>query len=621
MNESSLPSTSELIETLPRFNLDELYSGLSDPRIQRDTHELTNLAKEFELQFKGALGERLGDALDALAHIRKISDTLFAYLYLRQACDAANETIQRASGLAREHWAHASANHLVFFEQEVGREIPEDRYQELLRSDPRVAKHRSYIDAIRRAARHLLSVEVERALALRAPYGASEWSDFLDQREVQTTFTIRTPTLKGEDFWGKRLPLSKIIHLTLEHPKSDVRFEAMRSLNRTLGSEVAPIMARALNVRLGEKLVDDKERGYTHPMEARNLENRVSPEMVAALHEAVCTEGASQAKRYYGLLARELNIPLLRWSDRTAKVGRIAPRRVTWAEAKSIVVNSWEPFSPTLAGLASRMFAAESVDAAVYQGKGSGAFNYSFYLRDQGPRAYTFLNFLSHDRDVMTLAHEFGHGVHGLLAAEAQGPLMMHAPLAYAETASIFGEMLVFDYVLSREKDPRREFQLLMDKSCDFFGTVVRQISFSLFEQRIHSARASGKILVEEFCNYWSEVTQLLYGKPGEVFDYRETDYLWSYVSHFLNPFYVYAYAFGELLTQSLFGARESSGARFEPLYIDLLRAGSTKDAVELLAPFGLNPSDPQFWVAGIRNSVGRWLDRAESLRERELAS
>jgi oligoendopeptidase F len=217
----------------------------------------------------------------------------------------------------------------------------------------------------------------------------------------------------------------------------------------------------------------------------------------------------------------------------------------------------------------------------------------------------------------MTTAHEVGHGAHGMLAAEAQGALMFRAPMAYAETASIFGEMTTFQYVLSRTENDEQKLALLMEKSADHVNTVVRQISFSNFERKVHRQRREGKLMVDEFNAAWMEVTHAFYGEPGELFTYENVDNLWSYVTHFMRPFYVYAYAFGELFTQSLYARRDQFGVEFEPMYLDLLRAGGSKNAVDLMAPFGLDPRDPDFWRHGIEASIACWLDDAEEITQR----
>jgi oligoendopeptidase F len=287
---------------------------------------------------------------------------------------------------------------------------------------------------------------------------------------------------------------------------------------------------------------------------------------------------------------------------------------VQWSEAVSIVNQAFSSFSATLGLEVKKVFDNGWVDAPPYAGKTSGAFNYSVAL-DSGARAYTFLNYQGSERDVMTLAHELGHAVHGLLAGEAVGPLMMHAPMAYAETASVFAEMLVFDHLRKDASEPRHELVLLMEKCSDFLSTVVRQVSFSVYEQKLHRLRPKSKISVEQFRKEWLKVTKEFYGKEKDLFSYKGMDYLWCYISHFNRPFYVYAYAFGELLTQNLYSRKEQLGDKFEPLYLALLRAGGTKDAIELLSPFGLDPREQSFWRDGIKLSVGKWLDRVEKLK------
>jgi oligoendopeptidase F len=307
----------------------------------------------------------------------------------------------------------------------------------------------------------------------------------------------------------------------------------------------------------------------------------------------------------------------LRWSDRNAPLPRTAKEVVPWKDCVETVLSAYESFSPTLAGLVSRMLERKWVDAPPYAGKTGGAFNYAVLLPSGEARAYNFLNYLGSPRDIMTVAHEAGHGVHGMLAAKAQGALMFRAPMVYAETASIFGEMTTFRYLLDRTENDEKKLGLLMEKSADHINTVVRQISFSNFERRVHDARRSARLTVEDFDRTWLDVTHAFYGAPGELFTFDDVEPLWSYVSHFLRPFYVYAYAFGELFTQSLFARRTEFGADFEPMYLELLRAGGSQNAVELMAPFGLDPRDPGFWRRGIAASIASWLDEAEVLSAR----
>jgi oligoendopeptidase F len=309
----------------------------------------------------------------------------------------------------------------------------------------------------------------------------------------------------------------------------------------------------------------------------------------------------------------------LRWSDRNAPMPFAPEATLDWDKACEMVVTAYAEFSPTLGKLVETVLDSKNgwVDAPPSPTKIAGAFDYTVPVPGD-VRSYMLLNYLGNVGDVMTLAHELGHAVHGLLAAEAQGPLMWHAPMPYAETASIFGEMLTFESLLRTTPDKTERLALYMDKMTDFMNTVVRQISFSEFEQGIYRKRREGKLSVEDFNALWDELTVRFYGKEGEVFTYDDTAHLWSYVSHFYSyrPFYVYAYAFGELFTQSLMATREAVGERFEPLYLDLLRAGGTKDAVGLMAPFGLSPHGKEFWEKGLEASFGVWIEEAEKLVE-----
>jgi oligoendopeptidase F len=288
---------------------------------------------------------------------------------------------------------------------------------------------------------------------------------------------------------------------------------------------------------------------------------------------------------------------------------------VPFDEARRIVLDAYAGFSPTMASLAGEALDKKRVDAPHVANKEGGAYNYSAIIPGRPPMSFTFLNYLGSNRDVMTLAHELGHGVHGVLAGEAQGPLMFQAPRAYAETASVFGEMMTFDALKSQllaRGDKKALLALVMGKLDDMMNTQIRQISFSNFERRLHAA--GRRLSPEEISAVWVEVTKEMYGAEGEVFTYEHAGRLWAYVSHFFRPFYVYAYAVGDLFTQSLYARRASYGERFEPLYLDLLRAGGTKDAAGLLKPFGLDPGAPSFWAEGLRAGMQALLEEAERL-------
>lgn len=590
-----------------RWDLTDLYKDLEDPRLDEDLASLLDAMKAFNEAFAGKLNTTLGDALDAQAEMTCLADQLMVYLFLRRSTDATNQRIQQRLAQAQEAFAEASANHLTFFEHELAA-MPDDDYAALLERDERVAEHKPMLDLMRANRDYLLEENVERALQLRSPFGASEWSDYIDEREAELRFS----------FDDKEQTLPEILHIANNDPDGERRAEALAIFSGELSVQgYDRLMSRTLNVVLGAKSVEDRERGYANPMSARNISNQVDDDTVEALHAAVAEVGAVQSQRYYRLLSQHLGKAPLAWSDRNAPLPFSDKQSVPWEDCVDTVLEAYGSFSPTLRDLVAKMLDRKWIDAPPYEGKGGGAFNYSVLLPNGESRAYNFLNYMGSARDVMTTAHEVGHGAHGMLAADTQGALMFRAPMAYAETASIFGEMTTFQYVLSRTTDDEQKLALLMEKSADHVNTVVRQISFSNFERAVHDQRRQGKLMLEDFNTAWMDVTEAFYGAPGELFTYDNVDNLWSYVTHFLRPFYVYAYAFGELFTQSLFARKEQFGDDFESMYLDLLRAGGSKNAVELMAPFGLDPREPNFWREGITASISTWLDEAEEITAR----
>lgn len=601
---ASSPSDPQTGAQEVRWDLSDLYRELEDPQIEKDLQELLSRMEDFSKQHQGKLASTLGQALADDAEITTLSDKLMVYLFLRRSTDATNAEIQQKIARVQEALTKASANHMTFFTHELAA-MPDEEYQKLLSSDERVARHRSLTEHLRANRKYLLAEPVERALTLRSPFGASEWSDYIDEREAELRFGLDE----------KSLTLPEILHIISNDKSSQKRADALHAFSKGLSEQgFDRLMARTLNVVLGAKAVEDEERGYANPMSARNIGNRVDDQTVQALHTAVAKYGAVQSQRYYKLLSAHLKIHPLRWSDRNASVPFADDRVVSWSDCMKTVLDAYGSFSPTLRELVTTMVEKKWVDAPPYEGKTGGAFNYSVLLPNGDARAYNFLNYQGSTRDVMTVAHEAGHGVHGMLAAKAQGPLMFRAPMAYAETASIFGEMTTFRYLLQNTQSDEQRLALLMDKCSDHINSVVRQISFSNFEQKIHAMRREGKITVEQFNEGWMQVTREFYGEEGELFSYADTENLWCYVTHFLRPFYVYAYAFGELFTQSLYAVKESFGDQFEEMYLELLRAGGSKNAVELMQPFGLNPQDPDFWRKGIEGSIQNWLDEAYRL-------
>ena len=591
-------------KNLPRWDLSHLYKGLNDPQINKNIADYVARCKTFEEKYKGKLSVLLGEALTELTDMEKIVSSAYAYAFLVSSTDASNKEAEILKSRMAEQFSAAGA-HMVFFSLEIA-DMDDGVYENLLKSDEIVARHKPYVDDVRKGKPYNLSAEVERALTIRAPFGSSEWSDFIDEQESLMTFAF-----EGED-----MTMPDIFNILQIEKNSDRRAAAMKVIYETLrDKQLHSFMGRAYNAIMGEKMVEDMERGYTHPMHSRNLQNKVSQQSVDALHKAVATVGAEQCQRFYKLKAKLMGEKVLRWSDRNAPLEFQDTTYIAWEECMDIVKKAYASFSPKLAELVTWIENQKMIDVPTAKGKRSGAYDYTFETPN-GIVSYNFLNYTGSTGDVMTTAHELGHGVHGILAHEAQGVLMADTPMNYAETASIFGEMVTFNHVLAQTEDKQARLSLLMDKLNDFMNSVVRQISFSDFEVACHNKRREGKLKLDDYDAIWMDVTRKYYGENGEVFTYENMDNMWCYVGHFLRPFYVYAYAFGELFTQSLFAVQNQFGDKFEPMYLDLLRAGGTKDAVELMQPFGLNPNDATFWQKGIEVSAKAWLDEAEQLVE-----
>jgi len=598
---------------LIRWDLSILYADIGDPRLDSDLSELTAMAKHFSLTYKGRLGELLDAAIRDYSEIEMLSGKITSYLFLRESTDLTNAAIKaKHAGFQRELSA-IRGEHLTFFELELV-QLSDDTLKMFYERDPIVSKHRPWIEHIRTFKPHFLTEPVESALVKRSPFDSSSWGDFFDEVEADLNFEFR----------GGSKNLTEMMHVIAESKDGAERAEALKCVNDGLVGPFAKYAAQTLYMVAGLKAVEDKERGYAHPMDFRNKANRIPDSVVEVLHNAVTTLGGSLTRRYYKLKARHLGLTLLRWSDRNAPMPFADTTVIPFDEAAGIVTNSYESFSPTLTSVVKSFFAERRVDVPVVKEKRSGAFNSSHVLPGGKPVSFTLMNYLGSNRDVMTLAHELGHGVHGILAGEAQGPLMFHAPIAYCETASVFGEMTTFTFLkdrLVRSGDKNSLLALIMAKIDSTINTVVRQIGFSNFERRLHGMDESytawtepKKRSVEELDAIWLKTARELYGQEGEIFTYENSEHLWAYIPHFHSPFYVYGYAFGELLTQSLFAQRQRLGAKFEPLYLELLRSGSTKDVVELLGPFGLDARDEAFWKDGITVSLGALIEEAEQL-------
>ena len=601
-----------------RWDLSCLYKGIGDPQIDRDIAEYVRQVEVFGAKYKGKLAELLPQALADFIALRSLGDPVGIYLFLEQSCDMPDGLIQAKIAAAQEKMVFADGEHMSFFMIELVA-IPDEILEKHYAADALVAKHRPWIEQARVFKPYLLSEAVESALTKRAPFSDSAWGDFFGECEADLRFAWN----------GGEKALPEMLNILSTSPDRAERAEALRIINAGFAGFFAKYSARSLYMVAGSEQVERIERKYATPMTARNRSNLISDEVVGALHAAVTDVAGPLMRRYFKLKAKALGIPVLAWSDRNAPYPAQEEAKVPFDEGLKTALAAYESFSPTLAGIIRQTITDKRIDAPATKGKRGGAYNYSFVDKAGKPLSFTFLNYLGSEDDVMVLAHELGHGVHGILAGEAQGPLMCQAPIAYAETASTFGEMVAFDFLkeeLKKKGDDRALFALITQKIESVVNTVVRQIAFSNFERRLHGMSADyaswgpvKKLSVAELDALWLETTQEIYGKPGEVFTYENAEHLWSYIGHFhtYGPFYVYGYAFGELLVHSLYAKRGELGDRFEPLYLDMLRAGGTKDATALLAPFGLDPARESFWADGINAGLGMMIAEAEALYEK----
>jgi len=588
-------------ETLPVWSLADLYASREDPRLEADLAAAAAINGELAaLQgaFVTARGQpaALGALIDrGVALYQDATDKLWAVgAYASLAASVARDDAAWARFEAdiRARSSQIGAQSL-FFTLELN-ELEDAEIEAALAAHPAAARWRPWLRRVRLARPHELSHDLERLLLDRAP-AVANWVRLYDETLAKLQVRARRETLTLAEALNR-----------LSDADAARRKAAAQGLAKALEAKV-PTFALAFNTLTFEKQVEDRWRKYPTPAAARHVANEVDAEAVQALEAAVVASYPRLSHRYYALKARVMGKTRLDHWDRNAPLTAAPPRRYGWEAARGLVLESFEALAPRFATTAARFFDEPWIDAAPRSGKQSGAYSHPV-TSDRHP--YVFLNYMGERRDVLTLAHELGHAVHQTLAAP-QGTLLADTPLTLAETASIFGEGLVFERLLADAKGLERR-DLLAGKIEDALNTVVRQIAFHRFETRFHDARVQGELSAGEIAGIWLEVMGESLGpairlNPGyEVY--------WSYVSHFVHaPFYVYAYAFGNLLVEALIEARRRDPQGFAPLYEDLLAGGGARTYVEALAPFGLDPRDPAFWSAGCAR-LERLVDEFEAL-------
>jgi len=443
---------------------------------------------------------------------------------------------------------------------------------------------------------HQLDEELERLLHEKHVAGRAAWVRLFDETAAALRFPVEGETLTAEEAFHR-----------LSDADAARRRAAAKAIGAVLG-DTARLSAHITNTLAKDKEIEDRWRHYAAPQSERNLSNQVEDAVVEALVGAVRAAYPRLSHRYYRLKARWFDVARLDYWDRNAPLPAADERTIAWDEARDVVLAAYRAFSPELARVGQRFFDNAWIDAAARPGKASGAFAHPTV---PSAHPYLLLNYLGKKRDVMTLAHELGHGVHQVLAGP-QGALMADTPLTLAETASVFGEMLTFKALLARETDRDRRKAMLAGKVEDMLNTVVRQIAFYTFELGVHTERRRGELTVDQINAIWLGVQGESLGPAFRFED--EYRFYWSYIPHFIHsPFYVYAYAFGDCLVNSLYAVYENAETGFAERYLDLLRAGGTRRHKELLAPFGLDTTDPTFWAQGL-GVVERMIDELEAL-------
>lgn len=594
---TSLDSQQDLGQ-LPVWDLNDLYPGKDSAELKRDLAAADEKARSFEADHSGRLasldGDQLGRAIETYEAIQETLGRIMSYAQLVYAADMADGENGRFYQSMQERATNISS-HLLFFELELNRHS-ESQLQSLLDSSERLSRYTPWLRDLRAYQPYQLSDEVERTLHEKHVTGRAAWTRLFDETFADLRF----------DLDGKALTSTEILD-KLSSPDRALRERAARSFASGLKANERSF-ALITNTLAKDKQIEDHWRGFTRPVSSRNLANFVEDEVVDALVSAATERFPRLSHRYYAMKAKWLGLDKLSFWDRNAPLPENDERIIPWEEAQDTVLNAYSAFSDDLAKVGKRFFEQDWIDAPARPGKASGAFAHPTV---PAAHPYLLLNYQGHVRDVMTLAHELGHGVHQVLAGP-QGPLMANTPLTLAETASVFGEMLTFRSLLASTRDPAKRKAMLASKVEDMLNTVVRQIAFHNFETRVHDRRREGELSQQDLADIWMETQR---EALGPAFDLDE-DYriYWAYIPHFIHtPFYVYAYAFGDCLVNSLYAVYQQADEGFAEKYLDMLRAGGTKRHQELLAPFGLDASDPAFWHKGL-SVIESMIDELEAL-------
>ena len=580
------PAEAAALGPLPEWNLADLYPAMDSPVLVADLARAQTDSVAFETAYKGKLDALARDgglveAIRAYEALDELLGRIISYAGLVYSGDTTDPVGAKFYGDVQQKITDAST-HLLFFTLELNR-VDDAVLEAAMQADAALAHYRPWIEDVRKEKPYQLEDRVEQLFHEKSVTGRGAWNRLFDETMASLRFDVN----------GEELTLEPTLNL-MQDPDEAKRKAASEALAATFGKNIR-LFTLVTNTLAKDKEISDRWRGFEDVAASRHLANRVEPEVVDALVAAVRDAYPRLSHRYYKLKAKWFGKDALDHWDRNAPLPKVPSRTIPWTEARDTVLSAYGAFAPEMASIASDFFDKNWIDAPVRPGKQPGAFSHPTV---PSAHPYVLLNYMGKPRDVMTLAHELGHGVHQVLAGP-QGALMAPTPLTLAETASVFGEMLTFRALLDAQTDPIQRKAMLASKVEDMINTVVRQIAFYSFERKVHIARREGELTSDRLNEIWMEVQAESLGPAIRLGAGYET--FWTYIPHFIHsPFYVYAYAFGDCLVNSLYAVYRQSESGFQEKYFALLKAGGTKHHSELLAPFGLDATDPSFWQKGL---------------------
>ncbi len=589
------------LNNLPEWNLSDLYPGMDSTEFKEDMSACKSNAESFEKKFSGKLLETLeGNPRDlamAIAEYEQIEERMgrvMSYAGLVYAGDASDSNNAKFYGDAQEGMTVAGS-HLLFFTLEMNR-INDDLLFNAMKEDASLAYYEPWLSDLRKDKQYQLDDNLEQLLHEKSVTGRGAWNRLFDETMSSLRFKIG----------GEEYPVATALNF-LQDTCRNKRKEAAQEVSKVLNENIRTF-SLITNTLTKDKEISDRWRGFEDIADSRHLANRVEREVVDALVDAVQEAFPNLSHRYYNMKAKWLGLEVMEHWDRNAPLPKAGELLIEWSEARDIILGAYSGFAPEMAEIAERFFDKNWIDAPARAGKSPGAFAHPTV---PSVHPYILMNYLGKPRDVMTLAHELGHGVHQVLAG-GQGALMAQTPLTLAETASVFGEMLTFRSLLSKCETVAERKAMLAQKVEDMLNTVVRQIAFYMFERKVHEARKQGELTGDDLGELWLSIQS---ESLGPVFRFSD-DYkpYWAYIPHFIHsPFYVYAYAFGDCLVNSLYAVYENAESGFQEKYFELLKAGGTKHHSELLKPFGLDATGPDFWKKGL-SMISGLIDELETL-------